>query len=237
MVAISGAGWRLAPSLVALIDECNRRWPDRLRVSDGSIGDADHAAKTSDHNPAPDGYVHAVDVTEDDTNGPNLVAFWDQVVDRRDHRVKYLIYEGRIVKSYVDSAGRPAWVAQPYTGVNAHTHHLHVSVQDDDTAETDTGPWWPDEGDDMFTDDDRALLGLIRQNTDILGDQARATDGAVQTALTNTNLLGDQLRAVHADLGDQLRELLAQATPGGAPVDLDVLADKVVDALVARLSA
>lgn len=128
MVARSGAGWRLAPSLVTLIDETDRRWPRRSRASDGSIGDVRHQKSKSDHNPHA-GFVTAVDITEDPTHGPDLWGLWNHLVKTRDPRVKYMIYEGRIIKSYVDPAGRPAWVAQKYTGSNKHDKHLHISVK------------------------------------------------------------------------------------------------------------
>lgn len=143
MVAISGTGWYLAPSLVALIEETDDRYPTRDRASDGSIGDAAHAARESQHNPE-NGWVCAVDIDEDLSSGlHSLNELARHVVDQRDHRVRYLIYEGRICKSYVDANGRAAWVWQTYTGLNDHSHHLHVSVWNTPVARDDTGPWWP----------------------------------------------------------------------------------------------
>lgn len=160
MVAESGtywAGrWRLAPCLVALVHEVDRRWPNRSKVSDGSIGDTSHQAHTSDHNPDASGDVLAIDITEDHARGPNLRTFWNDVIRRRDKRVKYLIYERQIVKGYVDSAGRPAWVPQRYDGINAHAHHLHVSAHD--RAKADTTTWFPTEEDDMDIADLRKEL-------------------------------------------------------------------------------
>lgn len=151
MVATSGTKngdtWVLARSLVALIHETDERFPGRDHGSDGSVASTDHSTQNpdSDHE-VDDGYVHAVDIDEDLSPALHSLRFlWDTLVDRRDHRVKYLIYEGRIVKSYVDSAGRAAWVAQPYTGLNAHAGHLHVSIWHTDAARNDTGPWWPDD--------------------------------------------------------------------------------------------
>lgn len=146
MVATSGPGWRLAPSLKALIDEADRLWPDRDRRSDGSIGDTSHAARTSDHNPY-DGWVHAIDLDENLTPTLDLAGFAEHLRTSRDPRVRYVIYEGRIFKSY------SGWVWQPYSGSNAHTQHLHVSIQRTDQARIDLRPWFPprtlDDGDDM----------------------------------------------------------------------------------------
>lgn len=156
MVWTGGSQGTLAPALVALFRQADALWPNRSGVSDGSIGDLAHASRSSDHNPKdpnPPGWVDAADITEDFDNGPNLPALWDHLIATQDPRVKYLIYEGRIVKSYRDSAGRPAWVPQPYTGLNAHRQHLHISVTPEGRA--DTSPWFPTEEDDMFSDDEK----------------------------------------------------------------------------------
>lgn len=137
MVATTGAGWRLAPSLLELYTQTNARWPTRSQLSDGSIGDARHQQTKSDHNPA-GGWVCALDITEDARHGPDLMALWHHLVATRDGRVKYLIYERRIVSSY-SAGGVAAWVARPYAGLNAHDRHLHVSVRDIFAK----GPWYP----------------------------------------------------------------------------------------------
>lgn len=45
--------WTLARSLDQLRGEINRRWPDRSKVSDGTLGDRAHAARKSDLSPRP----------------------------------------------------------------------------------------------------------------------------------------------------------------------------------------
>lgn len=140
MVALAGPGWRLAPSLVLYVEEVDRRFPGRDRSSDGSIGDQAHASRESDHNPY-DGYVHAVDLDEDVAPGIDLDALWSHLIARRDPRVRYVIYEGAIVKSYVDSAGHVAWKPYLYSGANAHSHHLHLSISRTTTARTDERSW------------------------------------------------------------------------------------------------
>ena len=158
MVAISGTGWNLAPSLIALIEQTDDLYPTRDRASDGSIGDAAHASRESQHNPE-NGWVCAVDLDEDLSAGlHSLNELARHLVDIRDHRVRYLIYEGRICKSYVDAAGRAAWVWQTYTGLNDHSHHLHVSIWNTPAARDDTGPWWPEEDDMPSTDELIAAL-------------------------------------------------------------------------------
>lgn len=142
MVALSGPGWRLAPSLIALVDEVDAVFPERDTLSDGSIGDTAHQARDSDHNPY-QGYVHAVDLDEDLQPGKpvSLRPLWNHLIAARDPRIRYLIYEGQIVKSYRDPAGHTPWVPYDYTGPNDHERHLHVSTDRTATARDDLRPW------------------------------------------------------------------------------------------------
>ncbi len=141
MVATTGRGWKLAPSLVALVKEADRLWPNRDRTSDGSIGDLAHASRSSDHNPF-EGWVHAVDLDEDIAPGTTLTGFVEHLRVSRDPRVRYVIYEGRIFKSYVSAAG-PAWLWYRYDGPNAHEKHGHVSINRTAAARDDMRAWFP----------------------------------------------------------------------------------------------
>ena len=42
--------WRVARSLDVLLGQLNALAPERSKASDGSIGDAAHASRSSDHN-------------------------------------------------------------------------------------------------------------------------------------------------------------------------------------------
>lgn len=108
----------LAPSLVKLREQVNTRWPNREKTSDGWIGDTSHQARKSDHNPDwdADGIVRAIDVDKDGINVDELLA---AVVG--DARVAYVIWNRHI---WTHAAG---W--QPYSGTNAHTAHIHVSIR------------------------------------------------------------------------------------------------------------
>ncbi len=141
MVALSGRGWKLAPSLVSYVKEADRLWPNRDRTSDGSIGDQAHASRASDHNPY-EGWVHAVDLDEDLAAGTDLKSFAEHLRQVRDPRIRYVIYEDRIFKSYVSDAG-PAWLWYRYSGPNAHLHHLHLSINRTATARDNLSPWFP----------------------------------------------------------------------------------------------
>jgi hypothetical protein len=146
MVATSGPGWQLAPCLAALVKETDRLFPHRSTASDGSIGDQAHASRASDHNPA-SGWVCAVDITDDKAHRCDADLLAQHLVASRDPRVKYVIWNGTIVKSYRDSKGVTAWQPQPYTGINAHEKHTHISVHNDPISRANTGPWWPQEDD------------------------------------------------------------------------------------------
>lgn len=140
--------WRNCRATLALRDELDTLFPNRSKASDGTIGDAAHASRTSDHNPwvrdpagIVDGVVTAIDLTDDDKSGADMakvVTYLTQV--SHDKRIKYLIHEGRIYSSY-PVGGTPAWAARPYSGPNGHFHHLHVSVNSDPASFDDGRPW------------------------------------------------------------------------------------------------
>jgi hypothetical protein len=122
------ANWRLAESLKKLREQINAEFPNRSRASDGSIGDTAHSARKSDHNPNNAGVVCAVDITHDSRSGCTGDKLAAALVESRDERIKYLIFNRRIFKTY-PASGKPAWAWHPYTGANAHTKHIHISVQ------------------------------------------------------------------------------------------------------------
>lgn len=160
------AGWYLAPSLVALRNEINSRWPNRDKASDGAVGDTSHQARKSDHNPdySAGGVVRAVDVDKDGIDVDQLL---DAVV--RDPRAAYVIWNGRIASATDDGA---PWDWEPYDGANAHTQHLHISIKHTRAAETDTSPWFTTQEEDyMATPEAKAQLDRIEK---VLGTLAAA---------------------------------------------------------------
>jgi hypothetical protein len=134
--------WYLAPSLVALRTEINRRWPNRDKASDGALGDASHQARVSDHNPdwSAGGVVRAIDVDNDGITVPELLAALTG-----DERVAYVIWNRRMMRSYAKTIGghtyKP-WEWAPYDGPSAHTEHIHVSINHTRSAETNTAAWF-----------------------------------------------------------------------------------------------
>jgi peptidoglycan hydrolase-like protein with peptidoglycan-binding domain len=129
--------WRLARGLEKLRDQVNALWPARSKESDGSVGDASHSARLSDHNPDDAGVVHAIDLTHDPKGGFDSYAFADMMLKKQDHRLKYVISNRRIGSG---PAGPAAGVWRPYTGINPHNHHCHISIAYGALAD-DVAPW------------------------------------------------------------------------------------------------
>ena len=138
-----------------MVDEADRIAPNRNRKADGSIGDTAHSSRTSDHNPAPDGYVYALDLTHAPASGFDAHARARLVVARADRRIKYVISDRMIARGY-DKPGVPAWTWTPYSGPNPHTFHAHFSV--DAAFRNDTRPWWPTATPEPIEEDDMAIF-------------------------------------------------------------------------------
>jgi len=115
---------RLCEAGVTLREQINRAFPNRDRRSDGWVGDTSHAARKSDHNPTSQGWVRAIDVDaniSDDPKTSYVFANQLRLLARRDRRLSYIIYSGKI------ASRRSLWRFKKYTGINPHTSHLHIS--------------------------------------------------------------------------------------------------------------
>ena len=132
--------WRVAESLKKLRSQINQLAPSRSIASDGTIGDAAHASKDSDHNPRVTdgsiGVVTALEITHDPAGGCDAEKLVKSIVASKDTRVKYLIYNKQIVSSTV----KP-WEWRPYTGKNPHQKHCHISVKSDKVSYDSTENW------------------------------------------------------------------------------------------------
>ena len=111
-----------------LREQFDDTFPDRDRRSDGWVGDTRHSARPSDHNPdKATGMVRAIDVDRDVSGHakPDLMPdIADQIrlaAKAGDKRISYIIFDGKIASS------KKGWAFRPYTGINAHRHHLHIS--------------------------------------------------------------------------------------------------------------
>ncbi len=133
--------WRVAESLKTLRAQINAAYPNRDKSSDGSIGDARHASRNSDHNPwVKDrngiGVVTAIDTDEDLSPSIHSIEHIVKAIQAsRDPRVKYIIYERRITVP----GDITRW--KPYNGVNPHDKHAHISVHSDPRLYDDPRPW------------------------------------------------------------------------------------------------
>lgn len=130
--------WRLAKSLVTLRDQINQAAPNRSKKSDGTIGDAAHASRASDHNPNKAGVVCAFDVTHDPAGDMDCHVLAEQLQASKDPRIQYVIWDGKIMSG---SHSKRAWEWREYTGTNPHRHHLHISVSQDPSKYDDPRLW------------------------------------------------------------------------------------------------
>lgn len=132
--------WRLARSLDALRSQFNRQWPTRNKAADGTVGDAAHRARTSDHNPwireSGTGIVSALDITHDPKCGLDTYQVAERLRAKKDSRIKYVISNGKIFSSTTSP-----WVLRRYTGSNPHRSHIHISVKSTKAHYDSTTSW------------------------------------------------------------------------------------------------
>lgn len=137
--------WRVSPILVPAIAEVKAKHPGMTVFT---IGDAEHQAETSDHNPDTWGFVCAGDAMI----GPHFTAadaedLFDRLtamIRAGDKRPAYAIYNRRIVSSTVHPG-----VVRAYTLSNPHTDHVHLSVPHGSNPHPTTAWGLYTEGDDM----------------------------------------------------------------------------------------
>ena len=106
----------------------NVHYPHRDKTSDGWIGDLAHSHRVSDHNPDDKGVVRAIDIDADLVPGAKDRSEAARLAEtlRLDAKagrrpITYIIHAGKICSP------KQRWVWRPYTGVNAHMHHIHIS--------------------------------------------------------------------------------------------------------------
>lgn len=133
--------WRNCYASTSLIGEINALWPGRDKASDGTIGDASHQSRTSDHNltvkVGPLWVVRARDIDKDGIPAAALAEYLRTLGERDDTRLYpggYVIFNRRITAS--DFSG---WRA--YTGTNPHTSHVHVSFSRAESGFDSTASW------------------------------------------------------------------------------------------------
>lgn len=136
--------WFLSPALATLLRQINELYPNRERQSDGTIGDAAHASRSSDHNPDWDsnGIVRALDLTAAGLPVADLIR---HII--ADKRTRYVISNG-LIWQVTD----PRWVR--YTGSNKHDKHFHISIRDVNGYDLDDSEWDLGKDSDMALSDD-----------------------------------------------------------------------------------
>lgn len=122
-----------APTCRHALREATERFPTRVRIHDGIMGDMSHMARKSDHNQG-----NAFDLSDDPNSGCDAHGLVEDLRRRRDPRVKYIISLRRIWNPSISDAWRP------YRGENPHVKHAHVSIRA--SARDDAGDWWADAG-------------------------------------------------------------------------------------------
>lgn len=132
--------WRLAKALETLRSDINAKWPNRSKASDGTIGNEEHASRSSDHNAhvrdGNMGIVTAIDITHDPAHGLDSEQLAEALRASRDSRIKYIISNKKIC-----SALESPWKWRPYNGKNPHNHHVHISVKPTKDHYDNTSVW------------------------------------------------------------------------------------------------
>jgi hypothetical protein len=118
--------WKLSKSAVQLREQIDDNYPERSRKSDGTIGDARHSARKSDHNPDKNGWVRAIDITADlgvsiDETSDLVEQIRKYAKRAKNKRINYIIYNGRIASPILN------WKWRKYRGSNPHKAHFHCS--------------------------------------------------------------------------------------------------------------
>lgn len=185
-----------APTCKAALNEATRLAPTRRKDSDGICASAQHTQQNpnSDHETG-----DAFDLTDDKPNGCDVDVLFARIIARRDPRVKYLIRNRRILRSYAKSGTRSdgtpydvqAWEWDTYTGSNPHIKHGHCSIYAQ--YRNDTSPWFTaaQEEDDMpLTNEDKqwikdTVYGIVTAQIDaqvealLVKHQQQASGGSV----------------------------------------------------------
>lgn len=141
--------WVLTKNMQAFRDQMNEFFPNRVKTSDGTIGDYAHTQEKSGHNPDDTSQhnaewdsdsdtkseVRAIDI-DSNTGDPNvsmedifqhLIALGKSQGSK--FPVRYMIYNRRIARASNN------WNLEAYKGASAHTEHIHLSGAYSDAAD------------------------------------------------------------------------------------------------------
>lgn len=191
--------WYLAPMLETGRTEVNRRWPNRDKASDGTIGDEAHQGTRSDHNPNSRGSVNAWDIDVNGVDIPEILSAFERLPGAH-----YWIYNRRIADADND------WRPVQYTGSNPHTLHAHLSIRQSVLAEQDTRPWgiYPYREEDLTPQESQMLRDIKFAVTSVTkpdGTGDTHVSGGVELLLRGQGEILRQITALH----DQAINLLS----------------------------
>lgn len=206
--------YRVAKALDVLRAELDTAAPDRSIASDGSIGDAAHATRDSDHNPwvidgDGIGVVRARDFTHDPAHGCDAGKLAEAIrqLGIRGHPAlgpgSYVIWDRRIASDTPD--GTP-WNWEPYGGTNPHDHHCHVSVSLAESGYDSTKSWGVIEKKDGFDMADiKDLERVVRAEGDRILE--RLVDRLVKqgkTAQERHQRVVESLKRIESETSDDM---------------------------------
>lgn len=196
--------WRLANSLGVLRDQLNAAHPSRNKASDGTIGDAAHAASKSEHNPNAAGVVTAFDITHDPANGVDGGALAAALTT--DPRTWYVIWNSRIWQA------ESGW--QAYVGADPHTSHVHISTKQNSGNYDNNSNW--NIGDETMQPNDLNLLSQVAWDRQIDGSdnfvKSYTGKSVSQTLLDVERSAGNREQRRKARDYDKLLPVVADAT-------------------------
>ena len=120
-----GRLWFTVPAVTTLGKQIEQARPGTY-ATDGTVASKAHdlASPNSDHRPDESGAVRAIDAG----GTPEFLGFLTgDLAAGRDPRLSYMIYNGRILRSY-RRLWRLPWQWYKYTGASPHEKHAHISV-------------------------------------------------------------------------------------------------------------
>lgn len=118
----------LSRSLDNLFDEIDARWPNRDRRTDGWYT---NERESVGHNRGHRGLVHAIDVDDDGIDETWII----NNIYKGGGVLRYIIWNRGIYHV------RDGWKRRAYTGKSPHTDHMHLEINQTNTAEDYNGHW------------------------------------------------------------------------------------------------
>lgn len=239
--------WYLNKALTNFRNAVNMAYPRRDRASDGTIGDPDHAARSSDHNPDPDGSVDAWDMdVEVNGKGKPYTADVEELkrVFQAHESSSYWIHNDQIARRADGWRRRPYGEFNDDPGRNKHTQHVHWNTRS--SHENSTKPW-PIQEDDMTPEEHNWLRDIRYTLTAIPNPNGTDTRVPHHFAMAALDAQLDAVLAGQAVLTPAELAQIKQAAMEGAAQAMSVvdwanlipdeIAQEVANLLAARLQA